>query len=44
MLFNFRFDWSNIILIAVESVIILLLSLFGRIYAFKVVFITDKLK
>ncbi|CAD8114468.1 unnamed protein product [Paramecium sonneborni] len=39
-----RFDWSNIILIFFESVIILVLSMFGKIYAFKVVFITKKLK
>ncbi|CAK87807.1 unnamed protein product (macronuclear) [Paramecium tetraurelia] len=39
-----RFDWSNIILIIFESLMILVLSMFGRIYAFKVVFITKQLK
>ncbi|CAD8091589.1 unnamed protein product [Paramecium primaurelia] len=39
-----RFDWSNIILIIFESLMILVLSMFGKIYAIKVVFITKQLK
>ncbi|CAD8121393.1 unnamed protein product [Paramecium sonneborni] len=35
-----RFDWSNIILITFDSVVIIILATFGKIYSFRIAFVT----
>ncbi|CAD8123266.1 unnamed protein product [Paramecium sonneborni] len=35
-----RFDWSNIILITFDSIVIIILATFGKIYSFRVAFVT----
>ncbi|CAK66095.1 unnamed protein product (macronuclear) [Paramecium tetraurelia] len=35
-----RFDWSNIILITFDSIVIIILATFGKIYSFRIAFVT----